>query len=247
MKTTTDRIKRISLTAVLIVISMACNKIPIEEIKFPDTVDMIVGQNCVMKILLYEDPYYDQSTSVSIVGIPIIDEHEGPMYYHSVTAFSDWHSNNPEIIEMRGDTLFALATGACDVTANYHDNLGDHTVTCSIIVNDLDIPNPEDTLFIHSGDTIELCKFDAPGFYTINYELKYSSGYIYSSHLDSYYNSISVSYEPSPIKLSPLYTYYKNMIAPEFGITSFRVFCDPLGIDVTIPIVTLPSGDSKVQ
>ena len=255
MKTIKNQMRLLSLAAVLIVATSACNKTPIEEVSFPKRVELLVGQYCLPQVVLDD---YEYSFGNTLVGGTITVNgvsHTSPSYYNRKLfnyTFSDWTSDNQQIVEVKGDTLFALAMGECNVAANYHDNLGDHTATCLIVVNDLDIPNPEDTLFIHSGDTIELCNFDAPGFYIINYELEYSNGYIFSSRLDYVYspNNTAVYFEPSPIKLSPLYTYYKyyeDKIGPEFDLVSFRIFCDPLGIDVTIPVVTLPSTEGKEQ
>lgn len=236
-------LKLFSLATALIVVTSACNKTQIEEVKFPKTVDMIVGQTCMMKIMLYKDPYYSYSQSASFMGIPISDEHQGPMYYHKETAFSDWHSNNSEIIEVRGDTLVALAQGKCEVTGIYHDDFGNHSVNCSVIVSDPVLPSSEDTIFAHYGDTVELCNFKFPGSHTIRYELEYGSGYSYSGALNSYYHNVTIG--NPPIEFSPIYTYYLNMIMPNYNLISFRIFSNALDIDVTIPIVTLPSDESK--
>lgn len=212
-----------------------------EEVKFPKNVDMIVGQECLMKILLYEDPYYSSSQSVSFMGIPVIDEH-GPMYYHTETTFSDWHSNNSEIIEVRGDTLVALVQGECEMTAVYQDRFGEHSVSCYVTVSDLDIPTAEDTVFVQYGDDIELCKFNIPGSYPISYVLEKGDGTADYATLATE----ELPYETSSlIQFSPVYTYSLRKIVPEQGFTSLRLICEPLGMDVTMPIVTLPSNEGE--
>lgn len=244
-------IHRLMVVLALIVGCQACNKTPIEEVTFPKRVELLVGQYCLPQVVLND---YEYSYGSVVPGVTITINgvsHTSSTSYNNrkltTYTFSDWASDNQTIVNVKGDTLVGIAIGECEVTANYQDGLGDHTAICSIVVNDLDIPMSEDTLFVHSGDTILLCEFDVPGNYTINYELEYSSGYIYSSHLNYYYspNNNAIYFEPSPIKLSPLYTYYMNMIVPEFGLNSFRIFCDPLGIDVTIPIVM--NGDKRFQ
>lgn len=243
MKTMNNILKTILLAIVFTIAYSSCNKTSIEEVHFPKRVELLVGQYCLPQVVL--DEYEYSNGSMITGGTSTINgvSYTSPTYYNrklTTYTFSDWMSENQQIVAEKGDTLLALTTGECDVKANYRDNLGEHTATCSVVVKDLDVPSPEDTIFVHAGETIELCKFDVSGVYTINYELHYGNGYVYTSRLDYYSNSQTITTGPSPLKLSPLYTYYKNMIVPESDITSFRIFCDPLGIDVTISMVMLP-------
>ena len=223
MKASKDTLQLLSLAAVLILSTSSCNKPPIEKVKFPKKIELLSGQYCL--------PW-----------VAIEYEHASTLYDHNY-IFKEWVSDNTEIAVTRGDTVVALSSGKCELTALYHDELGEHTANCSVIVSDPILPSPEDTIFAHYGDTVKLCNFKFPGSHTIQYELEYGSGYSYSGTLNSYYQSVIIG--NPPIEFSPIYIYYLNMIMPNYNLISFRIFSNALDIDVTIPIVTLPSDESK--
>lgn len=214
MKTTTNILILLLLAAALIVATSSCNKTATEYIQFPNKVELLVGQYCLPQVIL--------------------DENE------TTRTFSDWISSNQDIAITKGDTILALTQGTTEITTKYQDNFGEHSVACTVTVSNPDIPTAEDTIFVHYGDYAELCKFDVPGSYTIKYDLEKGDGSAYPGTLQS----IESPYVPSRvIQFSPVYTYYLNTIVPEQGLTSLRIYCEELGFDVTLPIVTLPAED----
>lgn len=258
MKTMTNIQKPLLLAIIFIVACSACNKTKIEEVKFPKKIELLVGQYCLPWIVVGEfEPNSNQGSSVSVSSssssIVINGDtiaSNGNLYtstlYDHTYIFKKWVSDNTDIAVTRGDTVVALSAGTCGLTALYHDDLGEHTANCTVTVSDPILPNPEDTIFAHCGETVELCSFKLPGSHTVQYELEYGSGYIYSGTLNSSpYHQGTGGKDDLPIRFSALFTYYLNMIMPNFMLTSVRVFCEDLDIDVTIPIVTLPSDESK--
>ena len=237
--------KMLSIVLALIVGCSACNKTPIEEVVFPKHVDLWVGQYCFPQVFLNESEHENtfwnsnsiSSTSISSAYVIIngdtvstMGNHQTPMY-----VFTDWVSSNPDVVQVKHDTIVAVSAGECELVGYYRNQFGNKETTCNITVSDLLVPTPNDTIFTHYGDTISFCEFEVPGIHTINYELKYGSGYCYSGTLNRYQHY--VYYGNAPITFSPVYKYYYRIIMPEFVISEFHIFCDSLNIDVRIPIV----------
>ena len=231
----------------MVVACSACNKTPIEEVKYPQKIELLVGQYCFPQVFLneteHENTFWESSSSSSsssssvylIINGDTLDytgNHQTPMY-----TFSDWESSNPNVVQVKYDTIVALSAGECELVGYYHNQFGNQKTTCFVTVSDLQVPSSNDTIYTHYGDTISLCEFDVPGVHTINYELQFASGYCRSGELYHYQHYIYYGY--APITFSPVYKYYYRIIMPEnnFNITEIRVFCDSLNIDVRIPIV----------
>ena len=216
MRTIMNKLRLLPLAAALMV-ATACDKTVIkEEIQFPTRVELIVGQYCLPHIILEEN--------------------------ETTRTISDWVSSNQDVAMIKGDTIFALAQGTTEMTAKYQDNFGEHSISCSVTVADLEIPTAEDTVFVQYGDDIELCKFNIPGSYPISYVLEKGDGTADYATLATE----ELPYETSSlIQFSPVYTYSLRKIVPEQGFTSLRLICEPLGMDVTMPIVTLPSNEGE--
>lgn len=254
MRTPMSKLKFIPLILTTIVAASSCNKTATEEVRFPKKIELLSGQYCLPWVVIGEFEHNSNQGSVShsssnssivVNGDTIAsnsNSFNSPIYDHTY-IFKQWVCDNTEIAVTKGDTVVALSAGICELTALYHDELGDHSANCSVIVSDPVLPRPDDTIFAHFGDTVELCNFKLPGSHTIQYELEYGSGYSYSGTLNSYSQSSATG--ASPIIFSPIYTYYKNIIMPNYILTSVRIFCDDIDLDVTIPIVILPSDESK--
>lgn len=259
MKTPMSKLKFIPLILTTIVAASSCIKTATEEVRFPKTMELLVGQYCLPQVVLDEFEYTDGSSSSyssSNAGIIIngdtIDWNTNTSTNnssHKTYIFKKWASDNAEIAITRGDTLMALSSGECELTALYHDKFGDHSANCSVIVSDPVLPSSEDTIFAKIGDAATLCRFDFPGLYDINYELKYSNGAVYQSTLLHRLANHETGFGISPVIFSPVYNYYliTNITEQTFsqGLSTIRIYCDTLGINVTIPIVILPSDESK--
>lgn len=242
-----NKIGLFSIVLALIVVCSACNKTPIEKVKYPQKIELLVGQYCFPKVFLDESEHentfwesYSSSSSSSSSVYFVINgdtvDYSGN-YQEPMFTFSDWESSNSNVAQVRYDTVLALSAGECELVGYYHNQFGNQKTTCMVMVSDLQIPSSNDTIFTHYGDTISLCEFDVPGIHTISYELQFSNGYCYSGEL--YHYQHLVSYGNAPIAFSPVYKYYYRIIMPEsnFNINEIHIFCDTLNIDVRVPIV----------
>lgn len=212
-----NKLKPLAFAIAFTVACSACNKTVIkEEIQFPKQVELLVGQYCIPRVILEED--------------------------ETIRVFTDWVSSDQDVAKEKGDTIFALAAGESTLVTSYSNRFGNQETTCAVTVSDWQMPTPNDTVFAQIGETQTLCKFDIPGRFTITYQLEYGSGSSYSAALVPN----ELPHETSSIiEFSPVYTYQLTTIVPEQGFTSLRLICEPLGMDVTMPIVTLPSNEGE--
>ena len=85
MKASKDTLQLLSLAAVLILSTSACNKTPIEEVKFPKKIELLVGQSCLPWVAI--DEYEPNSTS----GSHSSSSSEAGIIINGDTI--DWNSN----------------------------------------------------------------------------------------------------------------------------------------------------------
>lgn len=261
MKKTKSNIKVMSIILATIVVCSACQKNQLEETaQMPKNIELVIGQRCIARVFvdqkspLPSGAEFSSNTSTEIHSTVVIDsvtyEYNTTYTSNISTAtdyilrqdvFKNWVSNHPEIVESRNDTLFALSPGECEISTVYLDINGNHTATCQVKVTGIDIST--DTIYAHEGDSVVIFECNAPSGYWINYEFEsensnhYAAGQIYKG------NNRWIS-ESKCVSLSPIsnYSLSKTILAEMNGV---HVYCEPLNIDLRIPIVVSECGNEK--
>lgn len=230
MKKTKSNIKVMSIILATIVVCSACQKTQLEgTAQMPKNIELVIGQRCIARI------FVEQKIHLFLPGGNIITNNDGETYY------INWVSNHPEIVESRNDTLFALSPGECEISTVYHDINGARTATCQVKLTGIDIST--DTIYAHEGDSVVIFECNAPSGYWISYEFEsenynhYDAGQIYRG------NNRWIS-ESKCVSLSPISNYsLSKTISAE--MTGVHVYCEPLNIDLKIPIVVSECGNEK--
>ena len=116
---------------VLALFFVSCQKQRITiKASFPQKIDMVIGQKCIISVLGSTDSIYYIGSEV----------HLNPYQHYETTS---WLSIDTNIVSVKNINqnqraeLTARTTGRCELKGFYYDDFGDqHTITCPVSVSD---------------------------------------------------------------------------------------------------------------
>ena len=202
---------------------VSCNKYE-ETIKYPKEVKMMIGQKCLICLIKDETDYITNSSN---------------LYVNNYSTFV-WNISDSTILRYSESSIVAQKEGECEISTVYSDKNGTHTASCLVKVTNIDISS--DTIFAYDGDTVVIFDCNAPSGYSINYQFEYEN----TNHFDVGQilksNNQWIS-EGGCVSLSPISRYFLPKTISD-DIIGVHILCEPLNIDLRIPIVVMESDES---